>query len=166
MTPIEQSAELETWVDRTRRMVGYREEALDFLKRAGGQLPVFESDIGIVCRLWAVADEHDELICRALTEFDAAVFDTAGELDITRGAETRPSSANEPQVAFLCTWSVVRPEGLGVSCVLYVEQMTGAIGLEVQDSRGVSHPLPFPLGEPSALYEALSDGFFGLAAGL
>ncbi len=163
MTPAEQSAELETWVDRTRRMVGYREEALDFLGRAGGQLPVFESDIGIVCRLWAIADEYDEIICRALTEFDTAVFDTAGELDITRGAETRTTSDNQPQVMFLCTWSLVRPGGQSVSCILYAEQLTGAIGLEVQDSSGVSHRLPFPLGEPSALYEALSDGFFGLA---
>ena len=52
MTPTLDNATLEMWVDRTRRMVGYCDEALDFLNRAGGQVPVFESDIGLVCRLW------------------------------------------------------------------------------------------------------------------
>ena len=65
MTPRLDNSSLGRWVDRTSRMVGYRDEALDFLERAGRQLPVFESDIGLVCRLWSVADEHDELVCRA-----------------------------------------------------------------------------------------------------
>ena len=147
-------------------MVGYRDEALDFLARASERVPVFESDVGLVCRLWAVADEHDEIMCRALTEFDSALFDSPGELDITRGVETRPTPEDESRVAFLCTWAIARPEQARVSCVLYGDQVTGAIGLEVQDSHGVSYPLPFPLGEPSALYEALSDAFFSLAAGL
>lgn len=164
MTYAPQNSELQTWVDRTRRMVGYRDEALDFLSRASGQVPVFESDVGLVCRLWALADEYDEIVCRALTEFDSALFETTGELDITRGVETRPAPEDESRVAFLCTWAIARSERERVSCVLYGEQFTGAIGLEVQDSRGVSHPLPFPLGEPSALYEALSEAFFGLAA--
>ena len=105
-------------------------------------------------------------MCRALTEFDSALFETAGELDITRGVETRPTPEDESRVAFLCTWAIARPEQARVSCVLYGDQVTGAIGIEVQDSHGVSYPLPFPLGDPSALYEALSDAFFGLAAGL
>ena len=155
---------LETWVDRTRRMVGYRDEALDFLRRASARVPVFESDVALVCRLWAVADEHDEIICRALTEFDSALFETAGELDITSGVETRPVSEDESGVAFLCTWAIARPEGERVNCVLYGDQATGSVGLEVLDSRGVSYPLPFPLAEPSALYEALSEAFFALAA--
>ena len=165
MTHIEDSPSLGLWVDRTSRMVGYRDEALDFLERAGGQLPVFESDIGIVCRLWAVADEHDEILCRALTEFDAVLFESAGELDITRGVETRPTSENESRVVFLCTWSVVRPESLSVSCVLYGEQLTGAIGLEIRDYRGASHPAPFPISDPTELYKTLSDSFFELAIG-
>ena len=164
MTPIQDSAVLETWVNRTRRMVDYRDEALAFLGRASGQVPVFESDVGLVCRLWAVADEHDEIMCRALTEFDSALFESPGELDITRGVETRPTPEDESRVAFLCTWAIARPGQERVSCALYGEQLTGVVGLEVQDSRGVSYPLPFPLGEPSALYEALSDAFFGLAA--
>ena len=164
MASEEQSAELETWVDHTRRMVSYRGEALDFLRRAGSQVPVFESDVGLVCRLWAVADEHDEIMCRALTEFDSALFETACELDITRGVETRPTPEQESHIIFLCTWSIVRPEQDSVSCVLYAEQFTGSISLEVRDSSGSSYPLPFPITDSSDLYKALSDSFFGLAA--
>ena len=164
MTPRLDNSSLGRWVDRTSRMVGYRDEALDFLERAGRQLPVFESDIGLVCRLWSVADEHDELVCRALTEFDSAVFESAGELDITRGAETRTTSDNEPQVVFLCTWSIVRPEGQDVSCILYGEQMTGAIGMEIRDHRAAGRPVDFPVSSPTDLYMALSDTFFALAA--
>ena len=166
MTSSGQSAELESWVDRTRRMVGYRDEALDFLGRASEQVPVFESDAGTVCRLWAVADEHDELVCRALTEFDSALFESPGELDITRGVETRPVSGDESRVAFLCTWAIARPEQDSVSCILYAEQFTGSIGLEVRDSGGSGYPLPFPITDSSGLYKALSDSFFGLAARL
>lgn len=154
------------WVNRTRRMVGYLDEALAFLGRAGGQVPVLESDIGLVCRLWAVADEHDEIMCRALTSFDSDLFETPGELDITRGVETRPMAEQESGIIFLCTWSMVRPEQDRVSCVLYAEQLTGSIGLEMRDSGGSSRPLPFPITDSSDVYKTLSDSFFRLAAGL
>ena len=166
MTSVDQSAELETWVNRTRRMVDYLDEALAFLGRAGNQFPVLESDVELVCFLWAVADEHDEIMCRALTSFDSGLFEAAGELDITRGVETRPAPEQESHIIFLCTWSMVRPEQDWVSCVLYSEQLTGSVGLEVRDSRGSSHPLPFPITDSSDLYKTLSDSFFRLAARL
>ena len=166
MTPEQDNPELNRWVERARSMVGYRDEALDFIGRAGEQVPVFESDVGLVCHLWAVADEYDEIMCRALTAFDSALFDTEGELDITRGVETRPASETESSVIFICTWAIAPPGRKGVGCILYGEQMSGAVGLEVRDSHGASYPLPFPLDNPSALYEALSDAFFGLGARL
>ena len=83
---------LTQWIDRTRRMAEYRDEAFDFLRRASAAgLPSVESDVELVCRLWATADERDVLICEALTKFDEALFDTRGELEITRGAEPRPA---------------------------------------------------------------------------
>lgn len=147
-------------------MVDYLDEALAFIGRAGNQFPVLESDIGLVCRLWAVADEHDEIMCRALTSFDSSLFETAGELDITRGVEIRTMPEQESPVIFLCTWSIVRPEQDRVSCILYAEQLTGSIALEVRDSGGSSYPLPFPITDSSGLYKTLSDSFFGLAARL
>ena len=166
MTTAQDRAALELWVNRTRRMVGYLDEALDFLGRAGDQFPVLDSDVGLVCRLWSVADEHDEIICRALTSFDSDLFETAGELDITRGVEARPTPEQESRLIFLCTWSIARPEQARVSCVLYAEQFTGSISLEVRDSGDSSYPLPFPITDSSDLYRILSDSFFGLAARL
>ena len=166
MTIAQDQDALEMWVSRTRRMVGYLDEALAFLGRAGGQFPVLESDIGLVCRLWAVADEHDEIMCRALTSFDSDLFETPGELDITRGVETRPTAEQESGIIFLSTWSMVRPEQDRVSCVLYAEQLTGSVGLEVRDSGGSSHPLPFPITDSSDVYKTLSDSFFRLVARL
>ena len=165
MTTEQDQAALEMWVNRTRRMVDYLDEALAFLGRAGDQFSVLESDVGLICFLWAVADEHDEIICRALTSFDSDLFETAGELDITRGVETLPVSEDESGAVFLCTWAIVRPGQERVSCVLYGEQLTGAVGMEIRDSHGVGRPVPFPV-VPSDLYEALSDSFFGLGAGL
>ena len=165
MTSVDQSAELESWVNRTRRMVAYRDEALAFLERASEQVPVFESDVGLVCRLWAIADEHDEVLCRALTEFDSALFESPGELDITRGVETLPVSEDESGAVFLCTWAIVRPGRERVSCVLYGEQLTGAVGMEIRDGNGIGRPVPFPV-VPSDLFEALSESFFRLGAGL
>ncbi len=163
---MERNGNLKEWIDRTRRMIGYRDEALDFLRRASNMTPVFESDVGLVCRLWAIADELDEVICNALTEFESALFESAGELDITRGVETRPAPENDSRVVFLCAWSAARSERLSVSCALYAEQLSGEIGLEVRDSGGASRAIPYPLSDTSALYETLSDSFFHLAAGI
>ena len=159
-------ANLRAWIDRTRRMVGYRDEALDFLRRAAAQLPVLESDVGLVCRLWAVADELDETICGALTEFDSVLFESACELDITRGVETNPASENDSRVMYLCAWSAARPDGRRVSCALYGDQLSGEICLEARGSDGTSRAIPYPISDMSELYETLSDSFFNLAAGL
>ena len=156
---------LEAWIDRARRMVDYRDEAADFLRRALSHLPVFESDIGLVCRLWARADELDEVICGALTEFDSALFEFAGELDITRGVETSPVSESDSQLAFLCRWSMIRPERTSVSCVLRCDRQSGVVSLEVCDRNEISRPIPYPIADPSDLYESLSECFFDLSAG-
>lgn len=146
-------------------MAAYRDEALDFLERAAAQLPVGRSDMGAVCRLWAVADEYDEMMCEALTRFDAALFKSKGELDITRGVEAPSAEDAESRAVYTCAWSIERPEGERISCVLSAERVGGALGLEIRDARGTATPLPFPLKYPSDLYEALADAFFRVATG-
>ena len=146
-------------------MAAYRDEALDFLERAAAQLPVVRSDVGAVCRLWAVADECDEMMFEALTLFDAALFETMGELDITRGVEAPSAQDAESRVAYTCAWSIERPSGERISCVLSAERVGGALSLEIRDARGAATPLPFPLEYPSDLYEALADSFFRMATG-
>ena len=69
---------LDSWIDRTRRMIGYKAEARDFVRRAGERMPAIEADAGAVCHLWALADEQDEAICHALTRYD---LDLSGPLE-------------------------------------------------------------------------------------
>ena len=165
MTQERHTPELDIWVERARAMAAYRDEALDFLERAAAQLPVGRSDVGAVCRLWAVADECDEMICEALTRFDAALFESKGELDITRGVEAPSAQDAESRAVFTCAWSIERPEGRRISCVLSAERLGGALGLEIRDAQGAAAPLPFPLEYPSDLYEALANAFFRMATG-
>ena len=82
-------SEIDVWVDRARRMVEYRAEAMDFLRRVGSMLPAAGTDVELVCRLWTAADEYDVTICEAVQRFDVAIFDVPGEIEITRGCRTR-----------------------------------------------------------------------------
>ena len=162
MTHDSSNSEIETWVDRARRMVDYREEATDFLRRASSMLPVVESDVELVCRLWTAADEYDVSICDALRRFDQALFDVPGQLDITRGAEPTSTRDDGEGLAYLCSWTLMRPEADGMSVALMADQLTGRFSFEVRDSNGDARTVAFPIGCPSELYEALTHGFFRL----
>ena len=172
---------LTQWVDRTRRMAEYRDEAFDFLRRAAASgLPSVESDVELVCRLWATADERDVLICDALTKFDEALFDTRGELEITRGAEPRPAPNDDERLLYVCAWTLSRPDapdapdadngGRSVSVALTADRLTGRMTFEVVDVLGVSAPIPPPDDHAAdghgadGLYEALSSAFFTMRA--
>ena len=148
-------------------MAGYRDEAADFLRRAASTLPALESDLELVCRLWAAADELDALVCDALTAFDDALFDAPGELDTTRGAEPAPPDAQAPyageSLAYTCDWTIVRPESRRTSVALSADQLSGRLSLEVRDPTGRTQPIPFPLADPSQLYETLALAFFVLS---
>ena len=155
--------DLDAWIDRTRRMIGYKAEAQDFVRRAGEQMPTLESDASAVCHIWALADEQDDAICHALTSYDLELFGTAGALDVTRGAEVRPDPGGGETLAYLCSWEIRRPDDRWVSVVLFVEQATRAFTIEVRDSSGAARPLGFPIQDSSRLHEALSGAFFEVA---
>ena len=146
---------LDIWVDRTRSMIGYKAEARDFIRRAGERL----------CLLWSLADEQDETICHALTRYDVDLFGTAGELDVTRGAEARTGPGGGETIAYLCSWEIRRPDNRWVSVVLLIEQVSQVLMMEVRDSSGVVRPLGFPVQERSGLHEALSGAFFTISDG-
>lgn len=156
---------LDTWIDRTRRMIGYEVEARDFVRRAGERFPTLESDAGAVCLLWALADEQDEAICHALTRYDLDLFGTAGELDVTRGAEARTGPGGGETIAYLCRWEIRRPDNRWVSVVLLIEQVSQVLMMEVRDSSGAAYPLRFPVQDTSGLHEALSGAFFTISNG-
>ena len=163
---------LDRWIDRTRRMAEYGDEAFDFLRRASAAgLPAVESDVELVCRLWATADERDVLICDALTKFDEALFDSPGALDITRGAEPRPSQNDENRLLYVCAWTLSRPiddansdDGArAVSVVLSADRLAGGLSFEVVDPLGMATPVPYPDDDDAdSLYAALSSAFFSM----
>ena len=159
---------LDKWIDRARRMAEYRAEASDFIRRAAyANLPADEADVELVCRLWATADERDVLICDALTKFDEALFDSPGELEITRAAEPRPSPNDEARLLYVCAWTLSRPAGdeneRAVSVALAADRLTGRQAFEVLDPMGAATPIPYPDDQNAdALYEALSSAFFAM----
>ena len=160
---------LTQWIDRTRRMAEYRDDAFDFLRRASAAgLTAAEDDVELVCRLWATADERDVLICEALTKFDEALFNAPGELEITRGAEPRPTPNNpngDDRLLYVCAWTLSRPSEAeyrrAVSVALTADRLTGRLSFEVVDPAGAAAPIPYPDDQDAnGLYEALSSAFF------
>ena len=152
-------------------MAEYRDEAFDFLRRASAAgLPAAEDDVELVCRLWATADERDVLICEALTKFDEALFDTPGELEITRGAEPRPTPNDDDRLLYICAWTLSRPDapdadnnGRAVSVALAADRLAGRLTFEVLDPLGIATPIPPPDDQDAeGLYEALSSAFFAM----
>ena len=154
--------EINIWLDRARRMVDYREEATDFLRRASSTLPATQADVELICQLWATADEHDTSICEALQRFDEALFDVPGQLEITRGAEPTPTPDNSEGLAYLCTWALLRPDGRGISVVLAADQTSGRLDFEVRGGDDAGCSIGFPIGDPGDLYEPLMHSFFTL----
>lgn len=151
---------IDPWLDRVRRMTEYRAEAADFIRRAGSLLPAADADVELVCRLWAIADEHDTYICEALQEFDNAVFETRGELDITRGAEPTTTPEGNVVLSYLCTWTLARPDSQSASVVLTADQVSGELTFETRDTAGAGRTIGFPLREDEKFYEALTSSFF------
>ena len=143
-------------------MADYRAEAADFLSRAGSTLPAVEADVELVCRLWTIADELDMDICEALQRFDGALFDTSAELEITRGAEPVATPGGNDTLAYLCTWTLARPDSQSASVVLIADQVSGRLELEVRHFTGVKRAIQFPMETNEELYELLASAFFAL----
>ena len=153
------------FVDRTRRMLEYADEARDFVRRAAAWRETGESDAAAVCRLWALADELDSTVCETLTAFGDALFGARFELDITRGVEVEPEPPPmmEPRAVYTCAWTAKLGEDIWASVVLSAAA-SGSERLEARDSGGGFYPLPFPPEGAAELSEVLSDAFFGALA--
>ena len=153
------------FIDRTRRMLEYADEARDFVRRAAAWRETGESDAIAVCRLWALADELDSTVCETLTAFGEALFGERFELDITRGVEVEPPPPPPmppmpPRAIYTCAWTAKLGEDIWVSVVLSAAPSESE-RLEARDSGGGFYPLPFPLEGAAELSEVLSDAFFG-----
>ena len=154
---------LSSWVGRVRSMVDYLGEATEFVGRVRAMLPALESDVAMVCELWTVADEHDVVICDALARFDEGLFDGAGNLEITRGAEPRRTADGGETLVYMCTWSLTRSNGCVTSVVLEADQAIGSPSIQVVDTEGQRTLITLPLDASTDMYRALAHGFFKLA---
>ena len=162
MTVDPSDTSINPWLDRVRRMTELRDEAADFIRRAGSLLPAADSDVELVCRLWTIADEHDTFICEAMQKFNDAVFETTGELEITRGAEPITAPEGSVSLSYICTWTLARPDSQSASVVLTADQVTGRLMFEIRDSTGAARDIGFPIDEDESLYEALTSSFFAM----
>ena len=153
------------FVERTRRMLEYADEARDFVRRAAAWRETGESDAAAVCRLWALADELDSTVCETLTAFGEALFGERFELDITRGVEVEPPPPPPmppmpPRAVYTCAWTAKLGDDIWVSVVLSASPSESE-RLEARDSGGGFYALPFPPEGAAELSEVLSEAFFG-----
>lgn len=150
-------AESGEWLDRARQLVGYHQEALDFIDRVKGQLPVDDSYALYLSRLWVEADDLDQTVCSLLEDLNHHLIGGGGEMDTTRGAAVRPSLLPEEALFFECAWSLAWGDGKAVSLELAIDATTGifdahAIGRISNAKRAV----PFPITE-SAMKDAFTE---------
>lgn len=148
-------AESDAWLERAKHLVGYHQEALDFIDRVKDSLPVENSHASHLSRLWVEADGLDQTVCTLLEDVNSYLLDGNGEMDTTRGAAVRPSLLADETLFFECSWLLAWDDGKGVSLALAVDASTGIF--EVQASgraSGSTLAIRFPVSEL-----ALKDAF-------
>ena len=148
-----------SWLERARRLVDYHQEALEFIGRAGQQIPANPTHALAVGRLWLEADGIDDRVCTLLDELNSGLLGGNGELDTTRGVAMRPSQLGEEGVFYSCSWSLLWGGGRGVSLDLSIEPRSGTFEALVRSVRGVdSTSVRFPFSD-SDLKEALVSAY-------
>ena len=150
-------AESRAWLDRAKRLVGYHQEALDFIDRVRGQLPVDDSYAVYLSRLWVEADELDQTVCSLLEDVNHHLIEGSGEMDTTRGAAVRPSLLAEETLFFECSWSLTWSNGKSISLGLAIDATTGVFeALASGQLSNTTQTVRFPVTE-SALKDAFTQ---------
>ncbi|MBI4337176.1 MAG: hypothetical protein HY683_05025 [Chloroflexi bacterium] len=147
--------ETQSWVERVKKAVEYRKDALQFLARARGRFPETSPDhAGPVTRLWLLADQMDPLFCRLLDELNRELLGGTARVETTRGVSLRqpegmpeldarlaellpPAPSREaPTPVYECTWSLMwGDKAVSITLALPVADR----GYEVQVSAQRSH---------------------------
>lgn len=148
-----------SWLDRAKRLIEYHPDALDFIRRAGEQLPVSPGEAGLVSRLWSESDMLDGLICNLLEEMNVSLRQAQGEVDTTRGVAVRATGLSEESIFYECSWSLLWDDGDGISVNLAIEPGTDRFDAEVR-AIGASEivKLRYPFTE-SDLKDALTTAY-------
>ena len=135
-----------SWIERAKKLVEYHEEAQDFVRRVGEQLPTGPSDAWAVSELWVEADRLDDMICSLLDEMNTGLEDGNAELDTTRGASMRPADFEEEAVFYECSWTLQWRDNRGVVVNIAVEPNARSYEVNVQairaeESQRIRHPV-------------------------
>ena len=148
-----------SWTDRGKKLVEYHPQAQDFIRRAGGRLPVSQDDAPVLSRLWVEADGLDELVCTLLDQLNNDLLKGEAEFDTTRGSSVRRSRLDQQESLFYdCTWSLAW-EGRSVVVNLSVEAKTSLYEAQVgAGSANEVHPVSHPFSE-NALKAALISAY-------
>ena len=148
------------WIDRARTLVGYHQEALEFIARAAEQLPAASpADALAVGRLWLEADMLDHLVCGLLEEMNTGLIEGRGELDATRGVAPHPHSLDDQGLVYECSWSLLWGDGQGVSVRLAIDPLSEKFQASAAALKTpVTLDLSFPLTQPD-LTDALTRAY-------
>lgn len=78
------------WIERARKALKHRREALGFISRAKQRFPNSSPDHApAIAHLWLKAEEVDHLFYNLLQEMNQGLVGDKGKLDVTRGATLR-----------------------------------------------------------------------------
>lgn len=143
------------WIERARRMAGYYDEAMDFIRRAAHSHPAIPDDVYALVRLWADADQLDELTLPLLERINAELLGGAGALDTTRGVSGYRADG-ERRIFYECGWALEWDDSFAVSVSIGVDDEgvfhAYAGGAQSQVKRRLGYP-----PTKSALQDALAD---------
>lgn len=143
------------WIERARRMAGYYDEAMDFIRRAQHSHPAIADDVYALMRLWADADQLDELALPLLERLNAELLGGAGALDATRGVSGYCADG-ERRIFYECGWALEWDDSFAVSIAIGVDDEgvfhAYAGGARSQFRRRLGYP-----PTESALQDALAD---------
>lgn len=143
------------WIERARRMTGYYDEAMDFIRRAAHSHPAIADDVYALVRLWADADQLDELTLPLLERINAELLGGAGALDTTRGVSGYCADG-ERRIFYECGWALEWDDSCAVSVSIGVDD-EGVFHAYAGGARSqVKRWLGYPPTE-SVLQDALAD---------
>ncbi|HAL49647.1 MAG: hypothetical protein FI707_09565 [SAR202 cluster bacterium] len=141
------------WIERAESLVEYHDEALEFVRRVGTQLPNDPLDAEAVCQLWTQADDLDETLCGLYDQMNERLLNGEGRIEVTRGADVAEGFGPEPALVYQCTWALEWCSDSNISIVLSIEPRSGALALAVAAARSEWAPLRVPLDEAQAKRE-------------
>ena len=150
------------WVERAANLVRYRDEALEFIARAGANLPAETRDMEAVCLLWDEADGLDRTVSDHFTAIIDGLLDGRGQLDVTRGANMTQRFGAEGMLVYQCAWTLAWDDHRRIAVVLAIEPRSGSFDAWVGAAEAEATTLPVPITD-SRLEDALAIAYFRAA---